>query len=40
MSGESYFLNGEVPWSGLFIALVLAAAIFYLAVRLFERRDF
>jgi hypothetical protein len=40
MSGESYFLNGEVPWAGLFITLVLAAAIFYLAVRLFERRDF
>jgi ABC-type transport system involved in multi-copper enzyme maturation permease subunit len=40
MSGKSYFLSGKVPWFGLAISPVLAAAMFYLAIRIVERRDF
>jgi hypothetical protein len=40
MSGERYFTSGEVPWTGLAVSVVFAVAIFYAAVRIFERRDF
>jgi hypothetical protein len=40
MSGESYVLNGEIPWVGLLISVTLAATMFYFSTRLFERRDF
>jgi ABC-type transport system involved in multi-copper enzyme maturation permease subunit len=40
MSGERYFMSGEIPWIGLIVSLALAAGMFLLAVRIFERRDF
>jgi hypothetical protein len=40
MSGQSYFLNGQIPWGGLCLSMGLAVGIFYLSVRIFERRDF
>ena len=40
MSGEKYFREGAVPWAGLAVCLALAAAMFLLALRTLERRDF
>ncbi|HEX5731711.1 MAG TPA: ABC transporter permease subunit [Blastocatellia bacterium] len=40
MSGGSYFRTGELPWLGLAISLALAGAMFYLSLRIVERRDF
>jgi len=40
MAGEAYLTTGQIPWVGLFISVALAVGLFYLAVRMFERRDF
>jgi hypothetical protein len=40
MRGESYFQHGTIPWAGLLVALLLAAAMFYGALRLVERRNY
>jgi ABC-2 type transport system permease protein len=40
MSGETYFRYGQIPWLELLIWLAIAAAILFLAVRIYERRDF
>ena len=40
MSGYGYFRTGELPWLGLAVSLAVAAAMFYLSLRIVERRDF
>ena len=40
MSGQQYFLTGTLPWAGLMVYLALAAALYLLALRILERRDF
>jgi ABC-2 type transport system permease protein len=40
MSGASYFRTGELPWMGLAASLAVAAVMFYLSLRIVERRDF
>jgi hypothetical protein len=40
MSGATYFRTGELPWIGLGVSLAVAAAMFYLSLRIVERRDF
>ncbi len=40
MSGGSYFRTGELPWVGLGVSLAVAGAMFYLSLRIVERRDF
>ena len=40
MTGDSYFLRGQVPWAGLAISLAIAAAMIAMSVRLVEQRDF
>jgi hypothetical protein len=39
MAGESYFYQGQVPWLGLSINLILSAVFMFAAVRIYERRD-
>jgi hypothetical protein len=39
MAGESYFYQGQIPWRGLFIGLILSAVFMFAAVRIYERRD-
>jgi ABC-2 type transport system permease protein len=40
MSGRQYFLTGELPLAGLAAYLLLAAALYLIALRVLERRDF
>lgn len=40
MGGQKYFQAGVVPWAGLAACVALAAAMFVLARRVLERRDF
>jgi ABC-2 type transport system permease protein len=40
MSGESYFRNGSLPWTGLVTSAVIASALLYSAAETLERRDF
>jgi ABC-2 type transport system permease protein len=40
MSGQRYFTEGVPPWAGLAVCLALAAAMFYVSLRVLERRDF
>ena len=40
MSGASYFRTGELPVAGLAASLGVAALMFYLSLRIVERRDF
>ena len=40
MSGASYFRTGELPLAGLAASLAVAAVMFYLSLRIVERRDF
>jgi ABC-2 family transporter protein len=40
MAGESYFYHGRIPWLGLSISLILSAIFIFVAVRIYERRDF
>jgi len=40
MTGHSYFLGGEPPWAGLLACLAAGAAMFFVSLRLLERRDY
>ena len=40
LSGESYFRDGSFPWPSVFISLAISAAIYFLSVRILERKDF
>jgi ABC-2 type transport system permease protein len=40
MTGERYFRSGELPWTGLAVAIALSAALLYAAALNFSRRDF
>jgi ABC-type transport system involved in multi-copper enzyme maturation permease subunit len=40
MSGDSYFRTGELPLAGLAGSLMVAAAMFYVSIKLVEKRDF
>ncbi|MGH9769197.1 MAG: hypothetical protein ACREAB_17355 [Blastocatellia bacterium] len=40
MSGEAYFRYGRIPWVGLFASLAVSALMMFVAVRIYERRDF
>jgi ABC-2 type transport system permease protein len=40
MTGESYFLGGAPPWGGLAACLAAAALMFFVSLRVLERRDF
>jgi ABC-type transport system involved in multi-copper enzyme maturation permease subunit len=40
MTGDTYFLRGEVPWTGLAACVVLAALTLSASLALVERRDF
>lgn len=40
MSGQSFYAEGVPPWAGLFACVALAAAMFYVSLRVLERRDF
>jgi hypothetical protein len=40
MSGETYFRYGQIPWPGLLASLALSALMMFVAVRIYERRDF
>ncbi len=40
MSGQRYFTEGSPPWAGLLVCLLLAALMFYVSLRVLERRDF
>jgi ABC-2 type transport system permease protein len=39
MAGESYFYQGQIPWRGLLISLILSAVFIFTAIRIYERRD-
>jgi hypothetical protein len=40
MTGESYFTTGVLPWAGLAACLAAGLAMFFVSLRLLERRDF
>jgi ABC-2 type transport system permease protein len=40
MSGQRYFAEGVPPWAGLLVCLALAASMFFVSLRVLERRDF
>jgi ABC-type transport system involved in multi-copper enzyme maturation permease subunit len=40
MGGESYFFQGTLPWAGLSISMIVAAALFSTTIRIAERQDF
>ncbi len=40
MSGQRYFAEGVPPWAGMAVCLALAALMFYVSLRVLERRDF
>jgi hypothetical protein len=40
MSGETYFRYGRIPWLGLLASLAVSALMMFVAVRIYERRDF
>lgn len=40
MSGEKYFKTGGLPWAALSVYTCVAAALYALALRILERRDF
>lgn len=40
MSGQRYFAEGAAPWAGLAACLALGGAMFYVSLRVLERRDF
>lgn len=40
IAGEDYFLHGQIPWLALIVSLLVSASLLYIAVRVFERRDF
>ena len=40
MTGDTYFLRGEVPWLGVLACVAVTAGLVYASVRIVERRDF
>jgi hypothetical protein len=40
MTGDTYFLRGEVPWLGVLACLAFACTLAYASIRIVERRDF
>jgi hypothetical protein len=40
MTGDTYFLRGEVPWLAVVASIGFAATLVYASVRIVERRDF
>jgi ABC-2 type transport system permease protein len=40
MTGEAYFTSGAPPWMGLASCLAAGLAMFFVSLRLLERRDF
>ena len=40
MTGDTYFLRGDVPWLGILASIAFAATAIYVSVRIVERRDF
>jgi len=40
MTGDTYFLRGEIPWPAVIASLAFAATLMYASVRIVERRDF
>ena len=40
MTGDTYFLRGEIPWLAVIASLAFAATLMYASVRIVERRDF
>jgi hypothetical protein len=40
MTGDTYFVRGEIPWLGVLACVVFAATLLYASVRIVERRDF
>jgi uncharacterized membrane protein YidH (DUF202 family) len=40
MTGDTYFLSGEIPWVGLVACCVFSLALMFASVRVVERRDF
>ncbi|HEX5707123.1 MAG TPA: hypothetical protein VFX96_07495 [Pyrinomonadaceae bacterium] len=40
MSGQKLYFEGTPPWAGLAASLAAAAALYFLALRTLERRDF
>jgi hypothetical protein len=40
MTGDTYFLRGEIPWLGVLACVAFATTLMYASVRIIERRDF
>jgi hypothetical protein len=40
MTGDTYFLRGEIPWLAALASITFAAMLIYASVRIVERRDF
>ena len=40
MTGDMYFLGGDIPWSGLVACCAFALALMVASIRVVERRDF
>lgn len=40
MTGDTYFLRGEIPWLGIVVCVAFALASMYASVVVVERRDF
>jgi len=40
MTGDTYFLRGEIPWLGVLACIAFATTLMYASVRIIERRDF
>jgi hypothetical protein len=40
MTGDTYFVSGEIPWLGVAASVAVAATLVYASLRIVERRDF
>jgi hypothetical protein len=40
MTGDMYFLHGQIPWLAVLACITFAAILIYASVRIVERRDF
>lgn len=40
IAGEDYFLYGRIPWIALIVSFLISASLLFVAVRIYERRDF
>ena len=39
MTGDTFFLRGEIPWLGVLASITLGAVLIYASLRMVERRD-